>query len=61
LPDLSKPLPASEHVKHFGGGQTEVMLDLPKGEHRLQLLLGDHYHMPHQPPVMSETITVIVE
>jgi hypothetical protein len=61
LPDLSKPLPASEHVKHFGGGQTEVTLDLLKGEHRLQLLLGDHHHMPHQPPVMSETITVTVE
>ena len=61
LPDLSQPLPASEHVKHFGGGQTEVILDLPKGEHRLQLLLGDHHHIPHQQPVMSETITITVE
>ena len=61
LPDLSKPLPASDYVKHFGGGQTEVILDLPKGEHRLQLLLGDHHHVPHQPPVMSEMITIMVE
>ncbi|MDG0996576.1 MAG: DUF4399 domain-containing protein [Gammaproteobacteria bacterium] len=60
LPDLSKPLPANEHVRHFGGGQTEVVLDLPKGEHRLQLLLGDHHHIPHQQAVMSEVITITV-
>ena len=61
LPDLSKSLPASDQVKHFGGGQTEVMLSLPQGQHSLQLLLGDYHHVPHQPPVMSEVITITVE
>ncbi len=50
-----------DEVKHFGGGQTEVELTLPKGQHRLQLILGDHRHMPHHPAVMSEPITITVE
>ncbi len=61
LPDLTKPLPASEHVKHFGGGQTEAMLTLPPGKHTLQLLLGNHLHVPHDKPVLSEKITVTVK
>ena len=61
LPDMSKSLPATDNVKHFGGGQTETFLTLPAGEHTLQLLLGNHFHVPHQPPVMSEKITVIVK
>ncbi|MBL1377028.1 DUF4399 domain-containing protein [Zobellella iuensis] len=59
--DLSQPLPASERVLHFGGGQTETRLSLPPGEYRLQLVLGDHLHIPHQPPLMSEPIKVTVE
>jgi len=61
LPDLSKPLPASEQVKHFGGGQTEAMLTLPPGQHTLQLLLGNHLHVPHDKPVLSEKITITVK
>lgn len=61
LPSLDSPLPASDQVVHFGGGQTEAEISLPAGEHRLQLLLGDHFHIPHQPPVLSETITIRVE
>jgi hypothetical protein len=37
-----------------------VVLTLPAGTHTLQLLLGDHQHMPHQPPVMSKKITIYV-
>ena len=58
--DLSLPLPATEKIQHFGKGQTEVKLELPPGEHTLQLLLGDQNHMPHDPPVMSKKITVTV-
>ena len=36
-------------------------LDLPPGPHTLQLLLGDLNHIPHEPPVMSEKITVNVQ
>lgn len=61
LPDLSKSIPADEHHIHFGGGQTQVTLELPPGEHSLQLLLGDHLHVPHNPPVMSEKITITVK
>ena len=55
------PIPADDHHKHFGGGQTEVTIDLAPGKHTLQLVLGDYLHRPHDPPVVSEKITVTVE
>ena len=61
LPDMSKPLPATDHIRHFGGGQTEVELQLPPGEHSLQLLLGNHVHIPHNKPVLSEKIVITVK
>lgn len=61
LPALDRPLPASEQIMHFGGGQTETTLKLPKGTHTLQLIVGDHLHIPHTPPVMSKKITIVVE
>mgnify|MGYP001955849103 FL=1 len=60
LPDLLKPIPASAEILHFGGGQTEAQLTLPPGKHTLQLLLGNQYHLPHIPPLISEPITIIV-
>ena len=57
---MKEPLSADDNHKHFGGGQTEAMVTLPKGQHTLQLLLGDWTHMPHVPPVMSEPITITV-
>lgn len=59
--DMSQPLPASDKVKHFGGGQTETELELSPGKHTLQLLLGNYVHIPHNNPVASEKITVIVK
>ena len=50
-----------ENHRHFGGGQTQVVLELPPGEHTLQLVLGDHGHVPHDPPVVSERITITVQ
>lgn len=61
LPALAFPIINDENHLHFGGGQTEVTLELPPGEHTLQLLLGDFAHIPHEPAVMSEQITVTVE
>ncbi|MDB6090802.1 MAG: Rod shape-determining protein RodA [Gammaproteobacteria bacterium] len=58
--DMSQPLPASDKVVHFGKGQTETSLTLPPGKHTLQLLLGDQNHVPHNPPVISKKITIIV-
>lgn len=59
--DLSKPIPATDKIKHFGGGQTEVELQLSPGKHSLQLLLGNHLHIPHDKPVASEKIIITVE
>lgn len=61
LPPLDKPVPADAQHVHFGAGQTETTVTLPPGKHELQLLLGDHMHMPHNPPVKSERITITVE
>ena len=61
LPPLDEPIPADDSHRHFGGGQTEVTLELPPGTHTLQLLLGDQNHIPHEPPVLSEKITITVQ
>ncbi|KPQ00059.1 MAG: protein of unknown function containing DUF4399 domain [Marinobacter sp. HL-58] len=61
MPAMDEPIPADEHHIHFGGGQTQTTLELEPGEHTLQLLVGDHLHVPHEPPVMSEKITITVE
>lgn len=60
LPDFDQPLPANEQLLHFGKGQTQAELDLAPGEHSLQLLLADYAHVPHDPPVLSEVITITV-
>lgn len=60
LPPMDAPLPATDHFRHFGGGQTEATLELPAGTHTLQLLVGDHNHIPHEPPIISERITITV-
>ena len=61
MPDMTMPLPSTAQVKHFGGGQTETTLSLPKGKHTLQLVLGNYAHIPHDKPVMSEKITITVK
>ena len=58
---LNEAIPMDEHHMHFGKGQTEAVVTLPKGSHTLQLVLGDWSHIPHKNPVMSERITVNVE
>lgn len=61
VPPLDKPVPADDNHVHFGGGQTETTIELEPGQHTLQLLLGDYLHIPHNPPVKSERITITVE
>ena len=55
-----QPIPSDYSNIHLGNGQTEVVVTLPKGTHTLQLLVGDHTHTPHDPPVMSKKITIYV-
>lgn len=61
MPDLGLPIPKDENHVHFGDGSTEAEITLPPGEHTLQMLLGDHVHIPHDPPVMSDIITIKVQ
>jgi hypothetical protein len=61
LPPENLPLPANDHVRHFGAGQTETQLTLPPGKHTLQLQLADASHIPFKPPVLSKKITITVE
>jgi hypothetical protein len=61
LPALDLPIPADPNHIHFGDGSTSTELTLDPGEHTLLLLLGDHLHIPHEPPVSSPTITITVE
>ena len=60
LPPLDKPIPNDFNHLHFGTGQTEAEVTLKPGPHTLQLLLGDKDHIPHNPPVMSPRIKVVV-
>ena len=61
LPAMDQPIPADDNHVHFGGGQTETSIELEPGPHTLQLLVGDHNHIPHDPPIVSEKITITVE
>lgn len=58
--ELADPLPADAQHKHFGGGQTETTIELQPGKHTLQLLMGDASHVPHNPPIASQKITITV-
>jgi Domain of unknown function (DUF4399) len=59
--NLALPLPNDEQHRHFGGGQTEVELTLAPGRHTLQMVLGDHLHIPHDPPIASSVVTIEVQ
>ena len=53
--------PISNRHLHLHKGQTEAIVELKQGGHTLQIVMGDYSHIPHDPPVMSEQITVNVE
>jgi len=61
LADPAAAIPADEHHKHFGKAQTEASIELTPGPHTLQLVLGDKNHIPFDPPVQSEVITITVK
>lgn len=60
LPAMDEPIPSDRNHLHFGNGETETMVELPPGRHTLQLIMGDHDHRPHKPPVVSKRITITV-
>ena len=61
LPPMDEGIPADDNHIHFGGGQTQTTIELAPGTHTLQLLLGDLNHVPHDPPVTSDKITITVK
>jgi hypothetical protein len=60
LPPMDSEIPNDKNHLHFGAGQTEARLELPTGRHTIQLLLGDENHVPHNPPLYSKKITIVV-
>lgn len=58
LPPFDQPIPNDFNHLHFGAGQTEAKITLTPGRHKLQLLLADENHLPHDPPVYSAPIEV---
>ena len=60
LPPLDQEIPNDPNHRHFGRGQTEARLQLPPGRHTIQLLMADQDHVPHDPPIYSKVITVVV-
>ena len=58
--DLSQPIAADNNHIHFGLGQTEAEITLDKGAYRLRLLMGNYLHIPHDNPLFSEEIIIIV-
>ncbi len=60
LPPVDKPIPNDFNHLHFGAGQTEARVTLSPGRHTLQLLFADENHVPHNPPVMSKPVRIVV-
>lgn len=61
LEDDDAPIPADDKHKHYGKGQTEATIELPPGQHTLQDVFADKNHIPFEPSVQSEPITITVE
>lgn len=61
LPPADQQIPNDRNHLHFGAGETEARIELPPGKHTLQLLLGDHDHVPHNPPIYSKKISITVK
>jgi Domain of unknown function (DUF4399) len=59
--NLNAPIPATDKILHFGKGQTETSLTLPAGKHTLELVFADYAHMPFNPPLHSQKITITVD
>ena len=60
--DKKLPIPSIDgKCLHYGKGQTQVTLDLPKGKHTLQLAFANFAHILHKPAVISKKVTITVE
>ena len=61
IPPLDRKMPHEEEsVIEIESGKSSVMLNLPPGTHKLQLIAADEWHRPHIPPLISEIRTIKV-
>ena len=58
--DVTRPIPSDENHIHYGKGQTLDTVELPKGVHKLRLVLGNFAHIPHDEPIISDELIVEV-
>lgn len=58
--ELGQPSPADGTHIHYGKGETETMLTLPPGRHKLSLQFADGAHLSYGKE-MSATISVTVQ
>ena len=61
LEDPATSIPADAKHIHYGKGQTEAQVELAPGKHALQDVFADKNHVPHNPPVVSDVVTITVE
>jgi hypothetical protein len=57
-PPAGEPIPEDDQHIHLDGGETQLTLELPAGEHTLQAVFADHAHRPHDPALMSPRVKV---
>jgi hypothetical protein len=60
-PPAGMPIPMDMQHLHFGRGQTEVSVQLPPGNHTLQLVLADGGHIPFAPAAQSDKVSITVD
>ena len=60
LPTMDEMIPFDGHHLHYVNGETEALVELPPGNHSLQLVLGDEEHLPWGEQLVSERITITV-
>lgn len=56
--DLTQPIPFSDNYRHFGKGQSEAVISLPRGKHTLQLVFADAKHRPFIATTSGEKVVV---
>ena len=60
--EMQFAIPNDDKHIHFGTGATERVMELPPGQHTLQLVFGDMNHELHKPNhLMSQKITITVK
>ena len=60
LPPFDEPIPNDENHLHFGAGQTEASVTLAQGQAHAATAARRRRHIPQDPPVYSQPITVYV-